>query len=114
MTNEEKILMALEMLAEKVDKLEQGQLEMRSDIKSLKQDSKAAKIYMSLTNESLEVVKASTLRTEHEYYPKVQASLDGIVAGMEHDEAQDKRIRRLENKVEQHDVEIFGLKQSAG
>ena len=110
----------LEVMAEKIDKLEaltakleQGQLEMRSDIKTLKSDAQAAKFHMSTANERLDTMKNSILRIEMEHLPKIQAALDGSVTAIEHNKEQDKRIRVLENKTDRHDVEIFGLQQAA-
>ena len=56
-----------------------------------------------------EVTKASQLRTELEQYPRIAGALDGVIAAMKKNEAQDERISILDNTVKKHDVRITKL-----
>jgi len=74
----------------------------RTDIAALKQGQAELK-------ESLQLVRISQLKVELEQYPRIAAALDGVVAGIEKNEAQDDRILTLENKTENHNNRIVAL-----
>jgi len=140
--NEDKILTILEKMDTRLDKLEQGQLEihgeigalsnemgslsneigtlsnemgsLRTDMASLNTRVDKLSQDMDAFAEGLEVVKKSVLITEQVHYPRIQAALDGFVAASEHNEWQDQRIQAVEETVQRHDIELFVLKEAIG
>ena len=56
-----------------------------------------------------EITIRSLLVIENEYIPKINVTLEGLVGAIEKNTEQDKRIKSLETKVENHDVRINAM-----
>ena len=100
MTNEEKILTILEQMQGDVADLKQGQVRLEERVADLEQSD--------------QVSRRSLLNMENVLLPNIKLAIDGIVGLDHYNEEQDNRIRKLEDRVERHDVEIFELRQSVG
>ena len=109
MNNEEKILEILQQL-------QQGQTAMQGDIAGLKSDVSGLKEGQAVMQgdiaklqDDVERVRASQLKVELEQYPRISAALDGVLAGIQKNEAQDERIAYVEKKVDFHDTRLYSL-----
>ena len=103
----------------RLDALEAGQAAMQSDMTAMQSDMKTVQADMKTINtrldnleEGQETIRNSQLQTELVQYPRIQASIDGVLAGIETRKAQNKRFDALETTTARHDVEIAALKHA--
>jgi len=59
--------------------------------------------------ENQDIIRNAVLRMELEHLPRITAALDGVVAGIEKNKEQDRRLSVLEGTVETHDHKIAAL-----
>jgi len=68
---------------------------------------------MSSLEDNSEVSRKSQLHVEQVQYPRILAALDGIIAGIEKFEQQDKRLSRIEDTADNLTLRVSALERSA-
>jgi len=114
MSNEEKILEILGQIQIDISGLKEGQklLEQRQTameqrltaieqrLTALEQGLKAVKTDIAYLKESLETTRASVINIELKELPRIQAALDGAASAIERGMDNERRITRIEKRME--------------
>ena len=93
----------LEPINERLDKMEVGQASLQADVASLQAD-------VASLQDDISFVRGTVTVLEHDHGQKLNA----IWNGLQGFEESSKRIRRLEDKAEDHGDRIFALEQVVG
>ena len=86
---------------------------MQGDMKTVQGDMKTMQSDMKTMREKMEALRISQLRVENEWFPRINAALEGVIGNTEKLMGHGRRISSLEDKSDNHSVRISMLEDSA-
>lgn len=113
MNNEEKILQILTQMQGRLDKLEQGQENLQQGQELLAQNVVALQQGQKRLEQKVDKIDKAVVRLELSHSEHIKNLYDSSSVNIDLAKQLEPRVSKLENKVDDHDMQIEFLKRSA-